>query len=41
MERDWQDNDKDADYDIERARTLLIEFVGGDHGEQLRAQFVA
>ena len=35
MDRD----DKDADYDVEMARKLLIEFIGGEPGEMLRDQF--
>jgi hypothetical protein len=40
MPHEWRtENDKDADYDIEMARKLLIEFVGGEPGEMLRDQF--
>ena len=41
MGRGWDDNDKDADYDIRMARSLLIEFVGGEPAQQLQKQFVA
>ena len=39
MGSEWTEIDKDADYDIEMARKLLIEFVGGEPGEMLRDQF--
>ena len=39
MGSEWTETDKDADYDIEMARKLLIEFVGGEPGEMLRDQF--
>jgi len=40
MPSEWRtETDKDADYDIEMARKLLIEFVGGEPGEMLRDQF--
>jgi hypothetical protein len=39
MGSEWTGTDKDADYDIEMARKLLIEFVGGGPGEMLRDQF--
>jgi len=35
---EWTKTDKDADYDIEMARKLLIEFIGGEPGEMLRSQ---
>jgi hypothetical protein len=31
--------DKDADCDVEMARKLLIDFIGGEPGEMLRDQF--
>jgi hypothetical protein len=34
----WQETDKYSDYDIEHARALLIEFVGGAQADQLREQ---
>jgi hypothetical protein len=37
----WRENDDDADYDIERARDLMFEFVGGKQAAQLRDQFAA
>jgi hypothetical protein len=39
MGSEWTETDKDADYDIEMARKLLIEFIGGEPGEMLRDQF--
>jgi hypothetical protein len=39
MRSEWLDSDQDADWDIEQARKLLIEFVGGQPGEELRKQF--
>ena len=41
MGRGWDENDKDADYDIRMARSLLIEFVAGEPAQQLQKQFVA
>jgi hypothetical protein len=35
----WQEIDKDTDYPERLARTLLIEFVGGEPAEMLRGQF--
>jgi hypothetical protein len=35
----WGDNDKDADWDIEMTRKLLIEFVGGESAAELRSWF--
>jgi hypothetical protein len=35
----WRVVDDDADYGVLMARQLLIEFVGGEPGEQLRGQF--
>jgi hypothetical protein len=35
----WLDPDKDADYDIEMTRNLLLEFVGGEAAQQARDQF--
>ncbi len=39
MRADWEDNDKDADWDVRMARNLLIEFVGGEPGAELRKQY--
>lgn len=39
MPSDWRESDDDADYEIEQARKLLIEFVGGEPGKQLQDQF--
>jgi hypothetical protein len=39
MGSEWTQIDKDTDYDIEMARKLLIEFIGGEPGEMLRDQF--
>jgi hypothetical protein len=39
MGSEWTETDKDADYDVEMARKLLIEFIGGEPGEMLRDQF--
>jgi len=39
MGSEWTETDKDADYDIEMARKLLIDFIGGEPGEMLRGQF--
>jgi len=36
---EWRDGDWQADYAILKARQLLIEFIGGEPGEQLRDQF--
>jgi hypothetical protein len=36
---DWRSIDEHTDYPILMARKLLIEFVGGEPGEQLRDQF--
>ena len=33
---DWLASDKDADWDVEMARNLLVEFVGDESGEELR-----
>jgi hypothetical protein len=35
----WRVHDGDVDYEICRARDLMIEFVGGEPAEQLRDQF--
>jgi hypothetical protein len=35
----WRVVDEEADYSIREARQLLIEFVGGEAGAQLREQF--
>jgi hypothetical protein len=39
MGSEWTKTDKEADYDVEMGRKLLIEFVGGEPGEMLRDQF--
>jgi hypothetical protein len=40
MPDDWLHvDDETDDYPIRMARKLLLEFVGGDPGKQLRAQF--
>jgi hypothetical protein len=40
MPSEWRtETDKDADYEIEMARKLLIEFIGGEPGKMLRDQF--
>jgi hypothetical protein len=39
MGKEWCRIDKDTDYDIEMARNLLIEFIGGEPGEMLSDQF--
>ena len=36
---DWQERDEETDYQQLMTRRLLIEFVGGEPGEQLRDQF--
>jgi hypothetical protein len=41
MPSDWRESDNDADYEIEQARKLLIEFVGGEPGKRLHDQFAA
>ena len=41
MPSDWRKSDDDADYEIEEARKLLIEFVGGEPGKRLQDQFAA
>ena len=35
----WQERDDETDYQQLMTRRLLIEFVGGEPGEQLRDQF--
>jgi hypothetical protein len=35
----WRERNDEADYPIEMARGLLIEFIGGEPAEQLRDQF--
>jgi hypothetical protein len=35
----WRGVDKDTDYGIRETRQLLIEFIGGEPGEQVREQF--
>jgi hypothetical protein len=39
MTDDWRGPDKETDYEIEMARKLLIEFIGGEPGKMLRDQF--
>lgn len=39
MPNDWHEVDKDMDYPERMARSLLIEFIGGEPGEMLRGQF--
>jgi len=41
MPDDWREHDGNADYDINRARDLMFEFVGGEQTAQLRDQFAA
>jgi hypothetical protein len=36
----WRHADQNTDYGVREARQLLIEFVGGEPGAQLREQFV-
>ncbi len=38
---EWCRHDGDVDYEINRARDMILEFVGGEPGEQLRDQFRA
>ena len=37
----WREHDENTNYGIREARQLLIEFVGGEPGAQLRDQFVS
>jgi hypothetical protein len=39
MGADWRRVDEETDYDIRMARNLLLDFVGGEPGEELRGQF--
>ncbi len=39
MGQDWTQVDEQTDYPERTARNLLIEFIGGEPGEQLRDQF--
>ena len=41
LDGDWREHDGEANYEIRRARDLMIEFVGGEPAEQLRDQFRA
>lgn len=41
MTSDWRESDKDADYDIEMTRRLLVEMIGGEPAEKLRARFAS
>ncbi len=36
----WRELDEKADYGILETRQLLIEFIGGEPGAQLRDQFI-
>ncbi len=36
---EWREIDEQTDYGIREVRQLLIEFVGGEPGAQLREQF--
>jgi hypothetical protein len=36
---DWRAGDGDADWHIEMARNLMIEFIGGEPAKLLRDQF--
>jgi hypothetical protein len=40
LDDDWRVHDGDVNYEIQRARDLMIEFVGGEPAAQLRDQFV-
>ena len=35
----WRELDENTDYGIRETRQLLIEFIGGEPGEQMRDQF--
>jgi hypothetical protein len=39
MPPEWREVGEEADYGIREARDLIIEFVGGESGQQLRDQF--
>jgi hypothetical protein len=39
MGEDWEVVDGDADWHVEMARSLMIEFIGGEPAKQLRDQF--
>jgi hypothetical protein len=39
LDSDWRVCDGDADYHIEMARKMMIEFVGGEPAKMLRDQF--
>lgn len=39
MRSGWNVVDVDADWDVEMARKLMIEFVGGEAAQELRGQF--
>lgn len=41
MTGSWRECDSDADWEIQKARDLMIEFVGGESAAQLRDQFAA
>jgi hypothetical protein len=36
---DLREDDRRADYDIKQARNFMIDLIGGEVAEQLRAQF--
>jgi hypothetical protein len=38
-ESEWQDVDNKTEYPERMARSLLLEFIGGEPGEKLRDQF--
>lgn len=39
LSSDWREHDEDADWHIEMARKMMIEFVGGEPAKELRDQF--
>ena len=39
LPHDWQQVDENTEYGIRETRQLLIEFIGGEPGKQLRDQF--
>jgi hypothetical protein len=39
MQPGWRERDETTEWDIRKARDLLLEFVGGEPGEMLRGQF--
>jgi len=36
---DWREVDENTDYGVRETRQLLIGFIGGEPGQQLRDQF--